>query len=129
METSVWVPLVLTSLTTLLASTGFWAWVMRRTTIRTETDKLLRGLAYDKIVTMGMSYISRGWLTQDEYEEYRRYLYDPYKAMGGNGITDRIMAEVQSLPLRPRNMFVEVVHQVRNERETNESIAERGPIN
>lgn len=29
---------------------------------------MLIGLAHDRIVYLGMSYIDRGWITQDEYE-------------------------------------------------------------
>lgn len=58
------------------------------------------GLAYDKIVSIGITFIDRGWVTKDEYEEYQKYLVEPYKAMGGNGVAERVAKEVASLPFR-----------------------------
>ena len=36
---------------------------------------------------------------QDEYENLRVYLYEPYERMGGNGSAKRIMQEVDKLPI------------------------------
>lgn len=58
------------------------------------------GLAYDKIVSRGIAFIERGWISKDEYEEYQKYLVEPYKEMGGNGVAERISSEVASLPFR-----------------------------
>ena len=45
-------------------------------------------------------YIKRGWLTRDEYENLHDYLFQPYLDMGGNGTAQKIMKEVDKLPLR-----------------------------
>jgi hypothetical protein len=66
------------------------------------------GLAYDKIITIGMGYIQRGWVSKDEYEEYLKYLVEPYKEMGGNGVADRIAKDVGALPFRTVQ-FAEIV--------------------
>lgn len=112
-----WLQVMLTALITsvaaVIASSGFWAYMQRKDAKRTETDKLLLGLAYDKIISMGMSYIERGWITRDEYEDYRRYLYEPYKALGGNGVTERVVAEVSNLPLRSRAKYAEILQQAK----------------
>lgn len=119
-----WVP-VITSVSTILASTGIWAWItarmQRRDVVRTQTDRLLQGLAYDKIVSLGMSYIERGWITKDEYEDYRKYLYEPYKALGGNGVTERVVAEVSNLPLRSRAKYAEILAEVKARRSDDQS--------
>lgn len=47
-----------------------------------------------------MEYIKRGWITKDEYEDLRDYLYKPYKELGGNGSAERIMLEVDKLEIR-----------------------------
>ena len=47
-----------------------------------------------------MVYIRRGWLTEEEYRDFEKYFYTPYKNCGGNGVADRIMIEVKNLPLR-----------------------------
>lgn len=76
--------MVITIVASVMASSGFWAFIQ---TIRDKKDvrnKMLMGLAHDRIMTLGMSYISRGYITNDEYENLM-YLYKPYVAMGGNG--------------------------------------------
>lgn len=104
-----WLQTAVTIIGTLLASSGFWAYIQKKDATNRALKHMTLGLAYDKIIAMGLDYIARGWLTQDEYEDYRRYLYDPYKALGGNGVTERIVAEVSSLPIRPRAKYVEVL--------------------
>lgn len=49
---------------------------------------------------LGMRYIDRGWITQDEYENLNTYLYEPYMKLGGNGSALRVMQEVNKLPIR-----------------------------
>lgn len=120
-----WVPVTITSVATILASTGLWAWItarmQRRDVTRTQTDRLLQGLAYDKIVSLGMQYIERGWITKDEYEDYRKYLYEPYKALGGNGVTERVVAEVSNLPLRSRAMYAQILQEAKSRRSDDQS--------
>lgn len=57
-------------------------------------------LAHDRIIFLGMHYIERGWITQDEYENLYEYLYKPYEKLSGNGSAKRIMTEVNKLPIR-----------------------------
>ena len=61
---------------------------------------MLMGLAHDRILFLGRSYVSRGYVTQAEYENLDKYLYQPYRRLGGNGTAERIMKEVERLPLR-----------------------------
>ena len=61
---------------------------------------MLIGLGHDRIIALGMHYIERGYITQDEYENLVDYLYLPYQKMGGNGSAERIVNEVKKLPLR-----------------------------
>ena len=60
---------------------------------------MLLGLAHDKIMYLGSKYIERGRITQGEYENLYKYLYEPYKKMGGNGTAERLMTEVNRLPI------------------------------
>lgn len=63
-----------------------------------ETQMLI-GLAHDRIIYLGMTYIERGYITQDEYENLYEYLYKPYEKLGGNGSAKRIMTEVDQLAI------------------------------
>ena len=62
---------------------------------------MLIGLAHDRVLCLGMKYIERGYITQDEYENLYEYLYKPYEKLGGNGSAKRIMKEVEKLPIKP----------------------------
>lgn len=64
---------------------------------------MLIGLGHDRIIYLGMQYIERGWITQDEYENLHDYLYIPYKMMGGNGSAERVMRAVDSLEIHASN--------------------------
>lgn len=90
----------LTILGSLLASSGFWAYVETRRKKKDGSMEMLRGLAHDRIIFLGMSYVRRGWLTQDEYNNLHDYLYLPYVKLGGNGTAKRVMDEVSKLEIR-----------------------------
>lgn len=95
-----WLQALINSLPAIIASSGFWAYIQKKESKKSAATKLLMGLAYDRISTLGMLYIHRGEITKDEYEEFVTYLYEPYKEAGGNGSAVRIMDAVNQLPLR-----------------------------
>lgn len=117
MET--WLQLAITSLVTLGASSGFWAFLQHKDRTKAATVRLLMGIAYEHIMTFGVAYIRRGWATRDEYEELRKYFYEPYKALGGNGAAERVMNEVDKLPFGPQGQY-EAIFQSREPREYND---------
>ena len=83
-----------------LTSIGLWALVSKRADKNDAERKMLVGLAHDRITHLGMAYLTRGYITQDEYENLNDYLYQPYEKMGGNGSAKRIMEEVRKLPIK-----------------------------
>ncbi len=83
-----------------IASSGFWLFIGNEKERKSLQTELLLGLAHDRILSLGMSYIERGWISQDEYENLNVYLYKAYEALGGNGSAKRIMQEVDNLPIR-----------------------------
>ena len=100
-----WVQAALTLAGALIASSGFWALVQRKVSMKSEQKRLLLVLAYDKIVTLGIGYVDRGEITRDELEAFRNDLYDPFVACGGNGITAQIMRQVEALPVRSHSRY------------------------
>lgn len=96
--------LILVAVTSIGASSGFWAYMTRRSQLNNATIQLLLGLAHDRIIILGMQYKERGWITKDEYEDYLRYLCEPYKHFGGNGLANKIMDDVSKLPLVPSHL-------------------------
>lgn len=100
------------------ASTGFWTFLTSRFSnhdkkrkdfeneleeLKKSVDlqsKMLKGLGHDRIVYLGNEYLSRKSITKDEYENLHDYLFDPYKNLGGNGTAEKVMREVEKLPLK-----------------------------
>lgn len=81
------------------ASSGFWAFITRKANGNDAEKEMLRGLGHDRIVSLGMKYIERGYITQEEYENLHDYLYLPYEKLNGNGSAKRVMDEVNRLPI------------------------------
>ena len=63
-------------------------------------EDMVRGLGHDRIVFLGQSYIKKGFVTKDEFENLHDYLFVPYKELGGNGTAEKIMKEVSNLPIK-----------------------------
>jgi hypothetical protein len=94
---------LITAGASITASSGFWAWFSRRADKKSATTQLLLGLAHDRIIFLGMGYIKKGWISKDEYDDFMKYLYGPYSEFGGNGLAEKVMAEVSQLPFhQPR---------------------------
>lgn len=91
--------MAVTVICAVLASSGFWAYLQARHEKKDAKTKMILGLGHDRIVALAMSYIERGWITQDEYEDLNKYLYNPYREMGGNGTAERLMTEIKKLPI------------------------------
>lgn len=101
---------VIALVSALLGASGLWAYISKRLdakmalTNKHEQDRkaernLLVGLAHDRIMCLGMTYIDRGYITREEYENINDYLFIPYEKCGGNGSAQKIMHEVRELPL------------------------------
>lgn len=100
-----WLQVVLTAVASVLASSGFWAYMQRKNDAKDATTRLLMGVAYEHITTYGVGYINRGWITKDEYEELEKYFYKPYKELGGNGVAERVMMGVSNLPFSSHDKY------------------------
>lgn len=98
----------------IFASSGLWQLLMfllqrhdgKKDCENSEMQKqseMLKGLGHDRICYLGETYIARGYITKSEYDNLKNYLYQPYRNIGGNGTAERIMEEVEKLPLRKEN--------------------------
>lgn len=94
-----WLQMVVTIVCAVIASSGFWAFIQRKNENKDVKSQMLIGLAHDRIIFLGMRYIERGWISQDEYENLHDYLYKPYEKLGGNGSAQKVMIEVNKLPI------------------------------
>lgn len=95
-----WGQMIATIICSVLASSGLWAYISKRMDHKDARTELLIGIAHDRIIFLGMSYVHRGFITQEEYENLHHYLYEPYKKAGGNGSAERVIKEVEKLPIR-----------------------------
>ena len=93
-----WMQILLTVFSSVLASSGLWAYIAKRAEKKDVKTEMLIGLGHDRIIS-------------DEYENLYEYLYKPYEKMGGNGSAKRIMNEVNKLPIHKSQYKEEVNHE------------------
>lgn len=93
----------LTILASVLASSGLWALlqtlIVNKQTKDTSERKALLALLHDRIYTEAKHRIAEKTISTEDYDNLR-YLYEPYKALGGNGTCERLMNEVNRLPIK-----------------------------
>ena len=93
------VEMVITVFGSVLTSTGLWAYFQKRAERHDAKTQLMLGLAHNQIVALGTAYLSRGYITIDEFEDLQKYLYQPYHTFGGNGTAEKVMDAVNRLPI------------------------------
>ena len=95
-----WIQMIITVACTVIASSGFWAYIQKKTDKSSAEKRLLIGLAHDRIIWLGMQYVERGWITQDEYENLHDYLYIPYTDVADDiRSVNKLMKDVENLPV------------------------------
>lgn len=94
-----WVQTIIAVVGSVLASSGFWAWLLAHRDKKSAKTQMLLGLGHDRIISLCMKYIERGWISQDEYEDLVKYLWTPYSELGGNGTAERVFQAVKKLPI------------------------------
>lgn len=97
-----WVQIVVTVFCTTMASSGFWAFLASRKKTEDASTRLMLGLAHDRIVSRGVKLINQGYVTFDEYEDFMKYLAEPYATFGGNGMAEKIVERVKALDVVSR---------------------------
>ena len=97
-----WVQMAVTIFCTMLTSSGLWAFVASKQKASDASTRLMLGLAHDAIVSQGVRYINRGYITFDEYEAFMKYLCEPYFTFGGNGMAEKIVDQVKKLDIVSR---------------------------
>ena len=45
--------------------------------------------------------LRQGYIEVEELDELKKYLYEPYRKLGGNGAGEMIMSKVEKLPNQP----------------------------
>ena len=95
--------LIISLVGSLLASTGFWTFMSKHVGnngVNRKQNNMLIGLAHDRIIELGIKYLERGYITTDEFENLYKYLYIPYKELGGNGTAEKMINDIKKLPMK-----------------------------
>lgn len=92
----------------IFASSGFWAFLLaivnKVVDKKSAKNRMLLGLGHDRIIALSEKYIAQGWISSDDFENLHDYLYIPYQKMGGNGTAEKLMRDVEKLPIRKRKV-------------------------
>ena len=96
---------VVTIVAAIFGCTGFWtglfSFIMSKREKKDAKTKMILGLGHERLREKCEEHLSKGYISADDYEDLDKYLYQPYKAMGGNGTVEKLMNDVRKLPLRP----------------------------
>lgn len=93
-----WIELAVTVVCAVFASNGFWSLMEKLREKKDAKYKMILGLGHDRIMQLCEKYLEQGWVSVNDYEDLYKYLYLPYKAMGGNGTAEKLMGLVEKLP-------------------------------
>lgn len=95
---------IVTLVVAIFASSGFWAFLLAIITKfldrKSAKNQMILGLGHDRIIFLCEKYIARGWITSEDFENLHDYLFVPYKKMKGNGTAEKLMRDVEKLPIR-----------------------------
>ena len=103
--------IILTIVGAVFASSGLWTLILyliqrkdkkkdKEDEVLDHQSQMLLGLGHDRIIYLGTKYIEEGSISENQFENLNKYLYEPYKKLGGNGTAEKIMEDVKSLPIR-----------------------------
>ena len=91
---------IIVSLITGLTSSSFLAFLGARLTKHDKFSQMLLGLGHHEILEDGQKLIDKGFVTIQELDDFNHYLFEPYKALGGNGTGEEVAKKVNSLPIK-----------------------------
>ena len=63
----------------------------------TTQGEAIAGLEHDRIVHVGKGYMKSGQISLEDYDDIRRYLYEPYRKLGGNGTAEDVMEKLKEM--------------------------------
>lgn len=91
---------------TLIGASGFWTVIqtvvleiIKAKTNQNPERRALVGLLHQELVEECEHFIAQGHIKREEYEDLNKYIYQPYKELGGNGTAERLMKEIDKLSI------------------------------
>lgn len=92
--------LLVTILVAITGSSGVWGYITLKVKRNDSVTKMLIGMAQHQILAEGKRLLDQGYVTTDEYRNLDKGLYKPYVELGGNGLAEKIMKEIDKLPMK-----------------------------
>ena len=84
------------------ASTGFWSFLnvvySKKTEKKSVERRALLGLLHEQLISKCEFFLGQGWISFQEYEDLRKYIFEPYQSLGGNGTGEAMFNKVTNLP-------------------------------
>ena len=112
---------IISAAAAVFALTGFWTYITHKREKNTAEQKIIMGLAHDKLISQSVRYIQRGFISHEEYGELLKNLYEPYKEMGGNGTVEKMIKGVHDLEVRAVSDMVDAKTEFYKPKEGGES--------
>ena len=97
--------LIIALMGAIFASSGLWTVVLykiqQKDRSKDALTRLMLGLAHDRFMEQALKFEEQGYVSEDEYSDFKKYLYDPYIELGGDGTAERVYeTKIKNLPIK-----------------------------
>lgn len=82
------------------ASSGLWTLILYKVKQKDTGLLMTRGMAHYQIIEEGQKFIDRGWITHEEFDDFMKYLGNPYLESGSNGLAKKMIDDISDLPFK-----------------------------
>ena len=91
--------IIIAIITSIFASSGLWAFISAKSNKQSSLEEGVKALLHDRIYSECEKQLQQDFIRRDDYENLQ-YLYKPYRALGGNGTCERLMNEIDKIPIK-----------------------------
>lgn len=95
-----WIEVLITIAGSVFASSGLWTLILYKAKQKDTGLLMTRGMAHYQIIEEGQKFIDRGWITHEEYDDFMKYLGNPYLESGSNGLAKKMIDDISDLPFK-----------------------------
>ena len=95
-----WIEMIVTIIGSVFTSSGLWTLILYKSKQKDTEVLMTRGMVHYQIIDEGQKFIERGWITHEEYDNFMKYLGDPYLESGSNGMAKKIINDISDLPFK-----------------------------
>lgn len=85
-----------------IGASGFWSIILylfqKKDKNKTLTIEALLALLHDRVYITIEQILEKGTITEEEYDNLL-HLYNPYRDLGGNGVCEKMMNEIQKMTI------------------------------